>query len=139
VPLHRSLPTSPIKTDRLGARRGLSREAQELVESPLVPKPAWLSVTQLGRRWQLDRRTIYKFIDSRILPAWKVGSHLYRVSVNDILQFEANYALQSGEPRGTHPEGSAPRVFASDSTRLVPENRRINGRELSGHARGRKL
>jgi excisionase family DNA binding protein len=138
VPLHRKLPTRPIKTDRVGARRGLSREAQELVESPLVPKPAWLSVTQLGRRWQLDRKTIYKFIDSRILPAWKVGSHLYRVSVAEILQFEAKNAMQRDEPRGTHSAGSAPRVLASDSSRF-PENGRVNGRELSGYPRGRKL
>jgi len=59
--------------DRLGRRIG----------------PAWLTVSQLCRRWQLDRKTIYKFIDARILPAWKVGSHLYRVAVEDVLRFEA--------------------------------------------------
>jgi excisionase family DNA binding protein len=50
--------------------------------------PLWLTVAQLSRRWQLSRKTIYKFIDARILPAWKVGSHLYRVAMDDILQFE---------------------------------------------------
>jgi excisionase family DNA binding protein len=139
VPLHRKLPTCPSKTDRVGARRGLGREAQESVESPLVPKPAWLSVTQLGRRWQLDRRTIYKFINSRTLPAWKVGSHLYRVSVSDILRFESKYALQPDETRGTHSEGPARPVLASDSSRFGPESGRVNGRELSGYPRGRQL
>jgi hypothetical protein len=31
-------------------------------------EPAWLSVGQLCRRWQLDRNTVYKFIDAKILP-----------------------------------------------------------------------
>lgn len=51
--------------------------------------PAWLTVSQLCRRWQLARKTIYKFIDAKTLPAWKVGSHLYRVSIEDVLRFEA--------------------------------------------------
>ena len=51
--------------------------------------PIWLSVAQLCRRWQLSRKTIYKFIDARTLPAWKVGKHLYRVAIEDVLRFEA--------------------------------------------------
>jgi excisionase family DNA binding protein len=50
--------------------------------------PLWLTISPLCRRWQLSRKTIYKFIDARILPAWKVGSHLYRVAVEDVLRFE---------------------------------------------------
>jgi excisionase family DNA binding protein len=50
--------------------------------------PAWLTVSQLCRRWQLGRKTVYKFIDARILPAWKVGSHLYRIAVDDVQRFE---------------------------------------------------
>jgi excisionase family DNA binding protein len=48
-----------------------------------------MSVAQLCRRWQLSRKTIYKFIDARILPAWKVGKHLYRVAIEDVLRFES--------------------------------------------------
>jgi excisionase family DNA binding protein len=99
VPLHRKLPTRPLKTDRAGARTEPNQDVQAYFQSPLTLDPAWLSVAQLGRRWQLDRRTIYKFIDSRILPAWKVGSHLYRISVADILRFEAKYALQPNTRR----------------------------------------
>jgi excisionase family DNA binding protein len=51
--------------------------------------PVWLSVSQLCRRWQLSRKTIYKFIDAGLLPAWKVGPRLYRVAVDDVLRFEA--------------------------------------------------
>ena len=51
--------------------------------------PAWLTVAQLSRRWQLSRKTIYKFIDARILPAWKVGRRLYRVAIEDALRFES--------------------------------------------------
>jgi excisionase family DNA binding protein len=51
--------------------------------------PVWLSVAQLSRRWQLSRKTIYKFIDARILPAWKVGRRLYRIAIEDVLRFEA--------------------------------------------------
>ena len=60
---------------------------------PAAPEPAWLSISQLCSRWQLGRKTVYKFIDSRILPAWKVGPHLYRVSVRHMLQFEAQNAF----------------------------------------------
>jgi excisionase family DNA binding protein len=50
-------------------------------------------VSQLCRRWQLGRKTVYKFIDARILPAWKVGSHLYRVAIADVLLFESQNRL----------------------------------------------
>src|SRR5439155_24383456 len=50
--------------------------------------PVWLTVSQLCRRWQLDRKTIYKFIDSKVLPAWKIGNHLYRIAVEAVLPFE---------------------------------------------------
>ena len=63
----------PVPAVRLGRRVG----------------PAWLTVSQLCRRWQLARKTIYKFIDAKTLPAWKVGSHLYRVAIEDVLRFEA--------------------------------------------------
>ena len=49
---------------------------------------AWLSVAQLCIRWQLNRKTIYKFIAAEILPAWKVGPRMYRVAVADVLRFE---------------------------------------------------
>jgi excisionase family DNA binding protein len=55
--------------------------------------PAWLSVAQLCQRWQLDRKTVYKFIDAGALPAWKVGPRLYRVAVEDLLIFEARNRL----------------------------------------------
>jgi excisionase family DNA binding protein len=55
--------------------------------------PAWLTVSQLCRRWQLGRKTIYKFIAAKTLPAWKVGHHLYRVAVEDVLRFEAQSKL----------------------------------------------
>jgi len=59
----------------------------------LDPAPAWLTVAQLCSRWQLDRKTIYKFIDADVLPAWRVGPHLYRVSVADVLRFEGRNRL----------------------------------------------
>jgi len=51
--------------------------------------PAWLTMSQLCHRWQLGRKTIYKFINAKILPVWRVGSHLYRVAVEDVVRFEA--------------------------------------------------
>jgi len=55
--------------------------------------PAWLTISQLCRRWQLGRKTVYKFIDAKLLPAWKVGTHLYRVAVDDVLRFESQNKL----------------------------------------------
>ena len=57
--------------------------------------PAWLTISQLCRRWQLGRKTVYKFIDAKVLPAWKVGTHLYRVSLADVLRFESQNRLRS--------------------------------------------
>jgi excisionase family DNA binding protein len=57
--------------------------------------PAWLTVSQLCRRWQLGRKTIYKFIDADLLPVWRVGSHLYRVAIQDVVRFEAQHKLPS--------------------------------------------
>jgi excisionase family DNA binding protein len=54
---------------------------------------AWLTVSQLCHRWQLSRKTIYKFIDAEILSAWKVGSRLYRVALREVLRFEAQNKL----------------------------------------------
>jgi excisionase family DNA binding protein len=51
--------------------------------------PEWLTVSQLCRRWQLSRKTVYKLIAAKMLPAWKVGSHLYRVAIEDVLRLEA--------------------------------------------------
>jgi excisionase family DNA binding protein len=71
----------PSDVDHLGRRIG----------------PAWFTVSQLCLRWQVDRKTIYKFIDAKILPAWRIGNHLYRVAVEDVSRFEArNGAIKSG-------------------------------------------
>ena len=69
--------------------------------------PAWLTISQLCRRWQLDRKTIYKFIDANILTAWKVGSHLYRVAAEEVLRFEGRNrlpAVPSGRRVSVPPE-----------------------------------
>jgi excisionase family DNA binding protein len=65
----------------------------EALSQAMEPEPVWFTVSQLSRRWQLDRKTIYKFIDCNILPVWKVGAHLYRVAVADIQRFEARNRL----------------------------------------------
>jgi excisionase family DNA binding protein len=103
VSLHRTLPMRPAKLHHAGPRAPFSQDAVD--PSPLTWKPAWLSVAQLCRRWQLDRRTVYKFIDSGILPAWKVGRHLYRISVAEIFRFEAQHGLTPAELEGTLPNG----------------------------------
>ena len=58
------------------ARPGLHGRPVALGPPAAPVQPARLSITQLCSRWQLGRKTVYKFIDSRILPAWKVGRHL---------------------------------------------------------------
>ena len=56
--------------------------------TPLRIDPAWLTVSQLCLRWQLGRKTIYKFIEADVLPAWKVGGRMYRVAIKDVVHFE---------------------------------------------------
>jgi len=75
---HRTEVSRPLATDQRPGRR---------------VDPAWLTVSQLCRRWQLGRKTIYKFIDAEILPVWKVGGRLYRVAIADVLRFEAQNKL----------------------------------------------
>jgi excisionase family DNA binding protein len=65
--------------------------------------PVWLSVAQLCHRWQLSRKTVYKFIDAGILPAWKVGPHLYRVAIEDVLRFEAELPSMRAEDHLSFP------------------------------------
>ena len=60
---------------------------------PAEVERAWLSVAQLCVRWQLNRKTIYKFIAAKILPAWRVGPRIYRVAVADVLRFEKRNRL----------------------------------------------
>ena len=64
---------------------------------PLPTEPAWLTVSQLCRRWQLSRKTVYKFIVAKTLPAWKVGSHLYRIAVADVLRFEIRNRIAASD------------------------------------------
>ena len=79
------------------AARGFTRR---LSDRSLPSDPAWLTVSQLCSRWQLNRKTVYKFIAAKTLPAWKVGSHLYRVAVADVVRFEIrNRLTTSGEPQ----------------------------------------
>jgi excisionase family DNA binding protein len=82
--------------------------------------PAWLSVAQLSRRWQLSRKTIYKFIDARMLPAWKVGSHLYRVATEDVLRFEGRLPPVRSDGRISYPpkERSDGRISSSPKINL---------------------
>ena len=63
-------------------------ETPRLSPSSQAVEPAWLTVSQLARRWQLGRKTIYKFIDSGTLPVWQVGTHLYRIAFADVVRFE---------------------------------------------------
>ena len=55
-------------TARSGTLKPLSRRRDG--------EPAWLTVSQLARRWQLGRTTIYKIFDKGTLPVWKVGTHV---------------------------------------------------------------
>lgn len=80
----------PVSSSRSSTQR---RKPPAGASQWTVSEPAWVTVAQLCQRWQLDRKTIYKFIDSKILPAWKVGAHLYRISVADVLRFESRNRL----------------------------------------------
>src|SRR4029077_2602902 len=62
----------------------------------LPSQPAFLTVAQLCARWQLGRKTVYKFITANALPAWKVGRRLYRIAVADVLKFEVQNKLSAG-------------------------------------------
>ena len=67
-----------------------SRDRRHPANSHRSDDVAWLTIAQLSRRWQLGRKTIYKFIDAKLLPAWRVGRRLYRVAVADVVRFEAH-------------------------------------------------
>jgi hypothetical protein len=75
---------------------------------------AWLSVGQLCVRWQLNRKTIYKFIAAEILPAWKVAPRMYRVAVADVLRFEKRNRL--GPPAELSPIAPVGRSIGASAT-----------------------
>jgi excisionase family DNA binding protein len=95
--LHHKTSLRQTETPSAWAGERIGQDPQTHSQSALSSNPAWLSVSQLCRRWQLSRKTIYKFIDSGILPVWNVGSHLYRISVADTLRFERENAVQPDE------------------------------------------
>ena len=79
-------------------RRQSPRDRRQSEQSDSIPDdPAWLTIAQLCRRWQLGRKTVYKFIDANVLPVWRVSSRLYRVAVVDVLRFEARNRLGPSE------------------------------------------
>ena len=80
----RSSATRQIERRRVSDRR--ATHSAPMRKAPA--EPAWFTVSQLCQRWQLGRKTIYKFIDNRLLPAWRASTHLYRVAVADVLRFE---------------------------------------------------
>ena len=92
---------SPSSAERRRARAPAARSV--LPNSGRLGRriyPAWFTVSQLCRRWQLDRQTIYKFIHAKILPVWKVSDHLYRVAVDDVLRFEARSKFPAVQSAG---------------------------------------
>src|SRR5467141_1998131 len=95
---------SPPSTERRRTHAPAARSASaDLDRRGHHIGPVWLSVSQLCRRWQLSRKTVYKFIDARVLPAWKVGRHLYRVAVEDVLHFEAQLPAVRSDGRVLFP------------------------------------
>ena len=86
---------------RNGKSRSAARPRRQQLSRPKAAEhppgrrvdPAWLTVSQLCHRWQLGRKTIYKFIDAEILPVWKVGGRLYRIALADVLRFEIHNKL----------------------------------------------
>ncbi|PYR43803.1 MAG: hypothetical protein DMF93_02140 [Acidobacteria bacterium] len=83
-----------MRERRYGSSADSGRPPASTPSLPPNSGPAWLTVAQLCRRWQLGRKTVYKFIDAKILPAWRVGSHLYRVAVADVERFESRNRLR---------------------------------------------
>jgi excisionase family DNA binding protein len=55
--------------------------------------PQWYTVAQLCERWQLSRKTIYKYIAAELLPVWRIGPHLYRVAAADVVEFETEQKI----------------------------------------------
>ena len=82
---------------------------------------AWLSVAQLCVRWQLNRKTVYKFIAAEILPAWRVGPRMYRVAVPDVLRFEERNRLRAPAANEVRPR-TVP-VGISVDTSTIPRRR----------------
>lgn len=50
--------------------------------------PHFLSPQSLAVRWDTAPRTIYKWIESGILPAAKVGPKMWRVEMSVVVAFE---------------------------------------------------
>jgi hypothetical protein len=64
------------------------------VRSP-SPEPDWYTVAQLCRRWQVNRKTVYKFIDAEVRQVCRLGPRLFRVAAADVLRFESKHKFRS--------------------------------------------
>jgi excisionase family DNA binding protein len=52
-------------------------------------EPAVFSVSELARRWRVDRKTIYEAIARGDLPVLRLGSRVLRVTREVVLSFES--------------------------------------------------
>jgi len=68
----------------------------ESVDSTSRPhKRYFLSVRQVADRWNMSERTVWRFLKSRQLPAYRFGS-ARRILEADVKQFEDERLMKTG-------------------------------------------
>jgi excisionase family DNA binding protein len=65
-------------------------------KTKIVPGRAFLRVDELAERWACSTRTIYNYIESGNLPAYKIGGCL-RINASDIFSYERNSKIRLNE------------------------------------------
>jgi excisionase family DNA binding protein len=73
---------------------------------------AWMSTQEAARRLGVTTRTLYRFVDEGLLPAYKMG-RVFRLQQSDVDQFIEASRVQPGTLEHLYPERKATRSQAS--------------------------
>jgi excisionase family DNA binding protein len=64
---------------------------------------AWLSTQEAARRLGVTPRTLYRFVDEGLLPAYKMG-RVFRLQLRDVDDFISRSKVQPGSLEHLYPE-----------------------------------
>jgi excisionase family DNA binding protein len=75
---------------------------------------AWMSTQEAARRLGVTTRTLYRFVDEGLLPAYKMG-RVFRLQAKDVDDFIERSRVQPGTLEHLYPERKTARTDPSET------------------------